>query len=104
MKQIKYFTAFLCGVIISAFFTLYITTVLQQENQEIWVQHHIYMLDKFDKGERLPSRSSLLKSVSIVAQNLEKMIESEPFGDCSARAKSILEKAHKYSNEVNVCK
>ena len=62
------------------------------------------MLERFDKGEMLFSRYILLKSISIVAQDLEQMIESEPFGDCSDRAKSILAKAHKYSNEVNVCK
>jgi hypothetical protein len=103
MKWIKYFTAFLCGVIVSSGFTMYIVTVFAQENKEIWVQHHIHMLEEFDKGEISPSRYILLESVSIVAQDLEKMIESEPFGDCSDRAKSILQKAHKYTNEVNVC-
>ncbi len=103
MKWIKYFTTFFCGVIVSSVFTVYIVTVTAQENKETWVQHHLYMLDKFDKGERTPSRYVLLKNVSIVAKDLEKMIESEPFADCSDRAKSILQKAHKYSNEVHVC-
>ncbi len=83
MAWVKYLTVFLCGVVVSSIFTLFIGTTLIQDNQEMWLSHHIRMLEEFDNGDISPSRHILLSNISIVSQDLEAIIESDFFGNCN---------------------
>ena len=103
MKWFKYFIAFLSGAFVSGIFMANILVFSIQGNLENVIKNHIYMLERFDKGEKPYSRILLLANVRIMAQDLEKMIKTEPFANCSDSAKEILINARKYSDEVSIC-